>query len=153
MKVGYKFTPEQRRRLSLSHMGQVAWNKGTGGCKKGHAPEIYRAMPSGVKVCLGCKKVNGAAWRQKNQEANRDKNRGARYGLSADDIKAIWQRQGGKCAICESLLPGRKFHIDHNHSTGAVRGLLCVACNTALGLMGESLGRMARAIDYLGHAD
>jgi hypothetical protein len=44
--------------------------------------------------------------------------------------------QGNKCAICGSLSPGKKetsFHVDHDHETGKVRGLLCELCNVGLG--------------------
>ena len=42
-----------------------------------------------------------------------------------------------------------KCKVDHNHSTGEVRGLLCARCNTAMGLFGDSLSLMENAINYL----
>lgn len=57
------------------------------------------------------------------------------------------QEQDGNCAICVDPLPER-FHIDHNHKTGKVRGLLCSSCNLRLTIV-EDADRLARAIAYL----
>lgn len=59
--------------------------------------------------------------------------------------------QGGTCAICKSPDPkGKgKFHVDHCHSTGRVRGLLCHACNLALGHMHDDPVRLREAALYL----
>lgn len=49
--------------------------------------------------------------------------------------------QNLKCAICQTLTPGRNqkhFCVDHNHNTGQIRGLLCHRCNSGLGLFNES---------------
>ena len=58
-----------------------------------------------------------------------------RYGLSMDDYDAMFSEQQGCCAICgrhQSDL-GKRLHVDHNHSNGEIRGLLCTSCNTTLG--------------------
>ncbi len=57
--------------------------------------------------------------------------------------------QGGGCAICGKR-PGKvSLHVDHDHETGEVRGLLCVGCNNALGQFRDDLELLARASDYL----
>lgn len=75
------------------------------------------------------------------------------YGLSEKDYAALLTVQKGGCAICFSAPPvvGRvkHLHVDHDHKTGGVRGLLCSRCNTALGLFEEDENRMLRAIAYL----
>lgn len=77
----------------------------------------------------------------------------AKYGLSVDAYYAFMRRQGGRCAICLVDLSwdvgGRKPHIDHDHRTGKVRGVLCVACNTGLGSLGDTVDRLRRAYEYL----
>ncbi len=75
-----------------------------------------------------------------------------RYGLSEKDIARLLVGQESRCAICLyefDVKAKRSFHIDHDHSTGAVRGLLCTTCNLALGLLGDDLKRVEMAISYL----
>ena len=72
------------------------------------------------------------------------------YGLSADDFFRLVSEQGGRCVLCSSTLgPGRETHIDHDHSTGKVRGLLCKHCNVALGQARESITILQAALSYL----
>jgi RNase P subunit RPR2 len=74
------------------------------------------------------------------------------YGLSVEAYEAMLVEQGGVCAIC-SRRPGDATHgrlvVDHRHSTGEIRGLLCEACNSVLGLFGDSPVRLEVAADYL----
>jgi hypothetical protein len=55
----------------------------------------------------------------------------ARYGLTADQVQAWLEFQDGNCALCGESLESR-FHIDHDHDTGIVRGLLHTHCNLKL---------------------
>lgn len=71
-----------------------------------------------------------------------------RYGISAADADALLEAQGGLCAICERDL-GEKPHIDHDHATGKVRGLLCFNCNGGLGQFGDDELRLRAAVEYL----
>ena len=75
-----------------------------------------------------------------------------RYGIGMEEYKSILSAQGNKCAICGSTKANRKsdrMHIDHNHSTGKIRGLICSNCNTALGLVKDSIETLGRMIEYL----
>lgn len=61
-------------------------------------------------------------------------------------------RGRGRCDICGGTRPGGRFnnwHIDHDHKTGVVRGVLCAACNTAIGLLGEDYERIIAAAEYV----
>lgn len=74
-----------------------------------------------------------------------------KYGITPDEYDALLASQAGKCAICESTdHAATDWQVDHDHVTGAIRGLLCRPCNVALGLMRDDVDRMRRAIDYLG---
>jgi len=56
------------------------------------------------------------------------------YGITLDQYDALWTSQGGICAICRKAPNhGRPLHVDHCHSTGVVRGLLCMHCNRGVG--------------------
>lgn len=74
-----------------------------------------------------------------------------RFGISSETYEAMLAAQGGVCAICRTndthLLRGRKVNlaVDHDHSTGAVRDLLCFACNSAVGQLKESVD-LAKAL-------
>ena len=78
-------------------------------------------------------------------------------GLTRTDYNAIYERQGGVCAICEQgekLIDSRTqrvrtLAIDHNHDTGKVRGLLCAMHNRGLGFFGDSIEMLEKALSYL----
>jgi len=72
--------------------------------------------------------------------------------MTLDDLQLAFERQGGKCTICEikiDLNGGKHIHIDHCHETNRFRGILCIGCNTSLGKFGESPERLERAAAYL----
>lgn len=71
-----------------------------------------------------------------------------RYGIRPETHERFLERQEGKCPICLQLIIGFG-HIDHNHKTGEVRGVLCGKCNRALGFLGDSPDRLERALIYL----
>lgn len=58
-----------------------------------------------------------------------------RYGITPEEYDELLARQDGRCAMCrEECATGKRLAVDHDHATGAVRGLLCHACNRALGV-------------------
>jgi hypothetical protein len=73
------------------------------------------------------------------------------YRLTEEQYNELWHKQDGKCAICLSLCTsGKALHVDHSHTTGKVRGLLCKRCNMTLGLLNDDTVILQRAIVYLG---
>lgn len=91
--------------------------------------------------------------RKENPEKFRDSQLKAVYGITLAERNAMEQSQGGLCAICNSKPKnGRPLHIDHDHTTGQVRSLLCGHCNSMLGYASDSIFRLHAAIAYLrGH--
>jgi hypothetical protein len=94
------------------------------------------------------------AYYQQNRESFRWSALMRNYGVSADDYVRILAEQGGRCAICAGppCGPGAKggfYHIDHDHRTGAVRGLLCHHCNAGLGHFRENPEQIRKAAAYL----
>lgn len=76
----------------------------------------------------------------------------SQYNLTAGQMTAMLAEQGGGCAICRTTDPGGRhgaFHVDHDHATGTVRGLLCSDCNFGLGKFKDDPVSLQAAIDYL----
>ena len=72
------------------------------------------------------------------------------FGITQADYEELLARQGGGCAICGKK-PGKiSLHVDHDHETGEIRGLLCVGCNNALGQFHDDAALLDRAISYVG---
>lgn len=74
-----------------------------------------------------------------------------KYNITLQDWNDMYESQGFKCAICETEEPmgNGLFHVDHCHSTGKIRGLLCHHCNSALGQFRDSIKILEKAIKYL----
>lgn len=84
-----------------------------------------------------------------------------KYGISIHEYNALLERQGGVCALCgqpeikmQSRGLGMKptpdsLHVDHDHRTGKVRGLLCYRCNTGIGKLLDNPDLLRKAADYL----
>jgi hypothetical protein len=73
------------------------------------------------------------------------------YGITEAEYRQILEHQGGKCAIClRPPKPDKNLHVDHDHRTGVVRGLLCVTCNVdLLGRRDKEPNLFRRAAEYL----
>lgn len=126
----FKRTPEQQRAVNARRREQ------------------YASDPAVREKLVAAAKQWGAA--------NPDKRltqRMRRYGLTAADYHRMLAQQGGGCAICARAdaggRPGARFHVDHCHRTGRVRGLLCSNCNTGIGKFADDPGRLERAALYL----
>jgi hypothetical protein len=77
-----------------------------------------------------------------------------KYGMTIADYDRMFDAQGGVCAICGEARPEeRTLHVDHDHETGVIRGLLCFRCNNALGDFREEYALFQRAADYLDRDD
>ena len=75
------------------------------------------------------------AWQQANMEHRRAYQRKYRYGIEPAEYERLWTTQKGCCALCDmpaGTAPKGALHIDHDHVSGRVRGLICLRCNTAL---------------------
>ena len=74
--------------------------------------------------------------------------------MTIADYDRMFEAQGGVCAICGEARPEeRTLHVDHDHGTGVIRGLLCFRCNNALGDFREEYELFQRAADYLDRDD
>lgn len=91
------------------------------------------------------------AWRRDNPtkttDLDRRKHLKQKYGLSPEHVEAMRASQGGKCAICERATP--RLFVDHCHTKGHVRSLLCQTCNTFLGWYEKKADTILRFQRYL----
>lgn len=72
-----------------------------------------------------------------------------KYGIEFADYDVMLQVQAGRCIVCDREFGKRKPHVDHCHSTGMVRGLLCYTCNVGLGSFGDDPDRLRSAALYI----
>jgi hypothetical protein len=71
------------------------------------------------------------------------------YGITLEEYAAKQMAQGGGCALCGGVHKKRWLHVDHDHKTGKVRGLLCIRCNVALERVEEVTGWIEKVQVYL----
>lgn len=92
-------------------------------------------------------------WQKKNLRGDRKRSAHYkfRYGLSLQQIADPLEKQGGGCAICGELKP--RMAVDRCHKSGAVRGILCGTCNSAIGMLQENPQTLAAATKYLEEAN
>lgn len=74
-----------------------------------------------------------------------------KYGITIDEYNFLLEKQRGVCSLCSlpERFRNRRLAVDHCHTTGRVRGLLCQDCNTALGKFKENIEVLGKAIKYL----
>jgi len=118
-----------------------------------------RAQLAADPVALQHKREWERAYRAAHPEEFRGRWLKRKYGLTPVDFDAMFAAQGSVCAICGGDHPGEmsrgrspRWHIDHDHKTGLVRGVLCSPCNRALGLFKENPQALESAIAYLTRA-
>ena len=80
----------------------------------------------------------------------RNRNLIGRYGITVKEYDRLLEEQDHKCAICDGEMDeGKRFAVDHDHKTGAIRGIVHVRCNTAIALFKDSPEICRRAAEYL----
>jgi hypothetical protein len=120
--------------------------------------KILTLAPAGTTWCAGCQSFRDledfakgvtqcrACASAKSHAAMIKKT----YGLKSDDYDVLLEAQGGRCAICRARPKSKRLAVDHDHKTGAVRGLLCSRCNHDLmGSAWDSLALVVALWHYL----
>lgn len=144
-------------------------------CDQFYPVEVYYKRPSGElrPYCPSCQKAHAAKYYIENKEKvtaqlKRYKEKpGAKekqrlrvrrwhyknlYGISLKDREDMIEVQGNRCAICKthfSEIPTKHIHVDHDHSTGKARGILCHHCNQVLGQCKDNISVLKNSIRYL----
>tara|TARA_R110000803_G_scaffold79057_1_gene144446 strand:+ start:11752 stop:12318 length:567 start_codon:yes stop_codon:yes gene_type:complete len=135
----------------------------------GERPPNHKIHRLNFKLPLGPdnwewkEKINSAekaayakAWRANNPRASTSAGLKKKYGISIDDYDLMYKAQKGLCAICKQVETTTRSNgaryvlsVDHCHTTGLVRALLCTHCNTALGGFKENIKTLKSAIKYI----
>jgi hypothetical protein len=125
----YKASPKYREWLS-NYL-----SKGDVKVKHAVSSKRWRAKPGSVE------KMRPAKWKFNLMD---------KYGITVGQYNSMLASQGGVCAICGGVNSnGRRLHVDHNHATGKIRGLLCHGCNASIGLLKEDPVRASKMVEYL----
>ena len=101
--------------------------------------------------CKPCNRelINSHNQKRKKEDPDYFRRRDARvkYGIEFEDYQRMYSEQEGKCSICS--VEADRLNIDHCHTTGKVRGLLCWDCNVAIGKFKDNVALLQQAIHYL----
>jgi hypothetical protein len=114
--------------------------------------KIVALAPAGTSFCAGCQSFRdlvdfgkGATTCRACLSAKTHAAMVAKtYGVTGDDYETLLALQGGKCAICRARPKSKRLAVDHDHKSGAVRGLLCSRCNHDL--LGSAWDSLAIAV-------
>lgn len=102
--------------------------------------------------CKECKTAVNKAWREANPDKAKKSQQATRrkleYGITQEDFDRILVAQNSLCPLC-NMEVGQSSHVDHDHKTGKVRGILCSTCNTGLGMFKDDINIFKNAIKYL----
>lgn len=112
-----------------------------------HSDEAFRE-----DVCAKARE-----WRKKHPDRALASDLRDGYGMTLEEYSRLLSSQGGRCAICGDDGRGKakkakRLHVDHDHKTGVIRGLLCSPCNFAIGLLRDNPELLRRAASYLAEA-
>ena len=117
-----------------------------------------RLWPAGSRWCSGCQSfvdledvpTNGSRCRACSSVVSHEAMIVKTYGVDGDEYARLLELQGGKCAICRNKPKKTRLAVDHDHKTGANRGLLCSRCNhELLGAGWDSRAVLIAAVTYL----
>jgi len=116
-------------------------------CDKHKIRKKAVASRKGSWYCTACDNETQKARYANNQATIREKRNAARYGLTVEQYRELIKKTNGKCSVCGDKHSG--MHVDHEHRSGKVRGLLCKHCNLAIGHAKDSPARLRALASYL----
>jgi hypothetical protein len=117
-------------------------------------PQRQITVTCGLDLCCNPAHFRLKRSAEERRKHGRELKRARLYGISPSQFRALLETQRGECGICRNALSdnGNDPHginVDHCHSTGAVRGLLCNRCNPGIGYFRDNVETLRSAIDYL----
>lgn len=127
--------------------GLTSWCKD---CRNKARKKIYWKDPNSGRNRT--KKYRESLTKEQRYKANRNTKLKQAYGLTHEQVEEMKRLQDYKCYVCnklESEAGSKGLVVDHNHTTGQIRKLLCNPCNTALGLLNEDVSIFTSLINYV----
>ena len=125
-------------------------------------PRAQACKDCGVRAhgvrCRPCNRLHRSVSAERRSQYGSEWQRSKKYGMEPGEFDVYWIAQRGQCWICERSMrkplkqrgqPLDVVAIDHDHSTGRMRGLLCNACNKGIGLLRDDVRILKNAIKYL----
>lgn len=94
-------------------------------------------------------KKNWSKRSNSNKEYHKNYRLQTKYNLTLQEFKQMYDDQQGCCYICETSVPNDQIRVDHDHSTGKVRKLLCHHCNVILGHARENPEVLTKCVEYI----
>lgn len=98
------------------------------------------------------RRLDDPVFRAASNEQRRVNQLRARYGIGSEEYLKMFKSQNGVCAICGQPEYSKKrinLCVDHDHVTGAIRGLLCHRCNAGIGQLNDDVALLEAALNYL----
>ena len=133
--LGKRHSDETKLKMKKSHPGKGGWNKGL-------------KTPESVKTKIS---IANRKYVFKNKK---DRKLHYTYGIRIEEYNEMLSKQNGVCALCgNENSVNKEMNVDHNHTTGKIRGLLCHNCNIGLGAFGDNIDKLFLAIKYLREYD
>ena len=126
-------------------------------CKKHSITKSFHKSVQAFR-CNRCMNERTREWIARNPEKykgmHRKSNLKIYYGLTVEEYNTLLEQQNSCCAICGVHCDSqkKKLHVDHDHESGQIRGLLCSHCNLALGTFRDNPEIFKRFVDYLTRA-
>lgn len=123
-------------------------------CGVARTPENSYGKPNNRPAdCKQCHNKRSRRWAKENPDKVKLHRRRGRlrkkYGLTLLQFEEMFTAQNGACKLCFNPHTRRKLNVDHCHTSGKIRGLLCDKCNLAIGLIGDDVNLLERIKGYL----
>jgi Recombination endonuclease VII len=139
----------------MSNIYNIAEYKNCNGCKsKKPLTEFWKSQT----LCIICSKERQKTrWNSRSPKKRLEQHLKYKYDLTINELMDQFKKQNENCAICEVTLPDllvynnrkRGYAIDHNHKNGQFRGILCLKCNSMLGMSNDNPDVLVKASSYL----
>jgi hypothetical protein len=145
---------ERARRFRGTAEGKAKTREDNARRRRNMSPEQREAQRAYMRNYAQSRKELVKQRRRDNPDPHRlskKKSRLKKFGMTMEQWQDMFSKQGDGCAICSvgDTGNGRDWHLDHDHKTGKVRGILCHGCNTGLGGFKDSEQFLLAAITYL----